>query len=188
MIKPIPQSILLTKPIKDMPKGLIYNYSRDYYSLIETKTGKIVGEMRAYPIFNDKLYYRDKDVNDAIFYISSLDIFPKYQKKGWGEYFIKFAKNESVNQDCGRRVSLVAYNYDKCPHAFYFKQGFVTLNERTNKILAEYVKNHWIPFHWDAMEMYLPEKKIDFSTLEKVKTENIFIHKIKSILKFLRIC
>ena len=189
MIKPITKSILLTKPIKKMPKGLIYNpKGSDLYRLVATKTGKFVGEMRAYPIFNDKSYYANYDFNDPIFYINLLDIEQNYQKNGWGTYFIDFAKKECINQNCGNRVSLVAYNFENSPHAFYYKQGFVTLDERTNKILAEYVKNHWIPFHWDAMEMYLPEKKIDFSTLENVKTENIFIHKIKSILKFLRIC
>ena len=189
MINSTSRTILLTKPITKMPKGLIYKSKLgDYYRLIETKTGKYVGSMRAFPIFNDKSYYDNYGINDSVFYISHLEIESKFQQKGWGTYFIDFAKKECINQNCGNRVSLVAYNFENSPHAFYYKQGFVTLDERTNKILAEYVKNHWIPFHWDAMEMYLPEKKIDFSTLENVKTENIFIHKIKSILKFLRIC
>ena len=180
MINPTRISILLTKPVKKMPKGLIYNpKGTDYYYLFASKTGKHVGTMRAYPIFNDKSYYADKGVNDSIFYISSLEIEPRHQKKGWGEYFIDFAKKESVKQNCDNRISLVAYNFEESPHAFYFKQGFVTLDESTNKILNEYVKNHWRPYHWVAMEMYLPEnatkRTYHNDTLEYPKKDSFLV-------------
>ena len=94
---------------------------------------------------------------------------------------MNFAKHESVKKNCGKRISLVAYNYEKSPHAFYYKQGFVTLDERTNKILDEYVKNHWIPFRWDAMEMYLPEEDSNI-TLKTVGFKAKFLIKIKNFL------
>ena len=91
------KSILLTKPIKEMPKGLIYNHkNKDIYKLISLKDKKVVGEMRAYPINNDKLYYKSEQKKDYIFHISSLDIFEKMRNQGWGKMFIDFAKKESL--------------------------------------------------------------------------------------------
>lgn len=190
MISSTTKSILLTKPIKEMPKGLIYNHkNKDIYKLISLKDKKVVGEMRAYPIKNDKPYYKNEEKKDYIFHISSLDIFEKMRNQGWGEIFINFAKKESFNKNCKGKISLVAYNYEKSPHAFYKKHDFVTLDDKTNKILDEYVKNHWIPFHWDAMEMYLPLEKINKPTVPiLLKPENKFISAIKSFLELFKLC
>lgn len=190
MISLTTKSILLTKPIKEMPKGLIYNHkNKDIYKLISLKDKKVVGEMRAYPIKNDKLYYKSEQENDTIFHISSLEIFEKMRNQGWGGLFIDFAKKESFNKNCKGKISLVAYNYEKSPHAFYKKQNFVTLDDETNRILDVYVENHWIPFHWDAMEMYLPLDKINKPTVPiLLKSENKIISAIKSFLKLFNIC
>lgn len=183
------KSILFTKPIKKMPKGLIYNHkNKDIYKLISLKNKKVVGEMRAYPIKNNKTYYKNEQKNDTIFHISSLEILPKEQRKGWGEIFINFAKKESFNKNCKGKISLIAYNYETSPQAFYRKHGFVTLDDKTNKILDEYVENHWIPFHWDAMKMYLPLDKINKPSVPiLLKPENKFISIIKFILNLFKI-
>jgi hypothetical protein len=182
MIK-IPSKCYAKKPTP-LPKGVIFSqpYS-GLYNLISLKDKRLVGTMSAISIINDGSYYPRKTKNDKIFHIFSLNIKPQNRKKGWGEYFIKFAKNESFKCNCHGRISLVAYNYDVSPHAFYYKQGFVTLDEDTNKTLAEHVKNHWIPFHWDAMEMYLPEN-YNKNTIElTTKKENKLLAKICSFLK-----
>lgn len=188
MINPINKVPLAYKP-KPLPKGLIYHSPEEnIYNLIETKTGNLVGKMRAFSIKNDKNLYSNCKANDNIFHIQTITIKNKYRYMGWGKYFIKFARNESFSQNCGGRISLVAYNYETSPHAFYKKLGFITRDEKTNQILDEYVKRDWIPFHWDAMEMYLPTERINYRPTSKPQKHNLFdtfrkkLSKIKSII------
>ena len=181
MIRPISRNVLAHKP-KPFPKGLIYNprNSENYY-LMSTKTGKFVGKMIARPIKNDKFCYADKEETDLIFYIHSLEIFPKYREKGWGSYFLDFAKKESFNKNCNGRSELIAYNYEESPQAFYYKNGYFTKDKEINKILEEYVKRGWKSFYWQATLMYLPEKE---KTITKNPPKNKILKAIKKIFKF----
>ncbi len=183
MIKTL-SPLLISKP-KPLPKGLIYNPPHtDFYHLISLKSKKIVGEMLAFPKENDRFLYTDKKPDDLVFQIQSLKIIPEEQHNGWGKFLMDFAKRESFKQNCEGRLALVAYNYERSPHAFYKKQGLVTKDSKTNHILDEYVENHWIPFHWDAMPMFLPEENIGKFSVKNIATkkENKFKILIKNFL------
>ena len=98
MIKAINSCILAQKPIKNMPKGLIYNHQKtNNYKLIETKTGKVVGEMLGLVIKDDDNLY-NKGKKTKLFYIENFDIETPSQGKGWGKYFFDFAKKLLTNE------------------------------------------------------------------------------------------
>ena len=170
MIKSTQKSILLTKPVK-MPKGLIYNHPKSCrYHLIETKTGRVIGNMCAFNVEGGILednYYKIGS-NKNIFHINSLEILHWKRNQGWGKYFIDFAKRESHRQGCEGRTHVVAYNYEKPPQIFYKKQGFVAASEEVNKQLDKHIELGTRPYRWGATDMYLP-----LDSLEKYKVPSL---------------
>ena len=147
----------LTPKIKSFPKGLIYRVPRtDFYKLIETKSGAIVGDMLAYPELNSVRNIYNVSAEKKVFKIYSLDINFFQQRKGWGEYFMNFAKQESYKQGCEGRLYLVAYNPFTSPHVFYKKQGLVARDKRINERLNSCIKKRDFFSGYPACEMYLP--------------------------------
>ena len=173
MIKPIQKSILFTKP-RPLPKGLIFNPSdSDLYRLIETKTGKLIGEMNAFALRDRFCQYYDLKDNKSMMYISSFKIEPLEQNKGWGKYFIDFIKKESYRHNCNGRIYLIAHNEEKPPHAFYRKQGFATVDEDINRELDECIEYGIRPSGWRAMEMYLPENSEEIVSRSEICSKEL---------------
>ena len=113
------------------------------YHLLDTKTGKQLGEMEARPVLynigNRAFYpqvapYKSFEID----YLKS-----NVRDKGNGTKFITLAKNESKALDCKGRVHLIAsrvYDYDRPPHVFYKKMGFVSNSSKMNKYLDKCIK------------------------------------------------
>ena len=113
------------------------------YHLLDTKTGKQLGEMEARPVLynigNRSFYpqvapYKSFEID----YLKS-----NVRDKGNGSKFITLAKNESKALDCKGRVHLIAsrvYDYDRPPHVFYKKMGFVSNSSKMNKYLDKCIK------------------------------------------------
>ena len=113
------------------------------YHLLDTKTGKQLGEMEARPVLynigNRAFYpqvapYKSFEID----YLKS-----NVRDKGNGSKFITLAKNESKALDCKGRVHLIAsrvYDYDRPPHVFYKKMGFVSNSSKMNKYLDKCIK------------------------------------------------
>lgn len=113
------------------------------YHLLDTKTGKQLGEMEARPVLynigNRSFYpqiapYKSFEID----YLKS-----NVRDKGNGTKFITLAKNESKALDCKGRVHLIAsrvYDYDRPPHVFYKKMGFVSNSSKMNKYLDKCIK------------------------------------------------
>ena len=182
----IPNSILYTKPLKQIPKGLIYKVpTNSSYRLFSTNDGSFVGKMYAYAKDCTNSSFYDVEPNGETFHIYSFEIFDEYKRKGWGEYFAQFAKNESYKQGCKGRTSLVAYNSDKSPHVFWWKQGFVTKDKDTNRLLDSYVQNNVSPWYMPAKDMFLPIEKY-MKKPKPISTEPpTFWEKVGKVLKLL---
>ena len=166
-IKPNHNSILATKPIS-MPKGLIYRPKNgDRYKLIETKTGRVIGKMVAFPTKSDSFEENFYNIspNKDIFYINSLEIVYWKRRQGWGEYCMDFAKRESFRRGCEGRTFLVAYEYERPPQLFYKKQGFVAVDKEMDKKLDLLLEQGLSPHRCGTVDMYLP--------LEEMKKYNV---------------
>jgi hypothetical protein len=113
------------------------------YHLFDTKTGQQLGEMEARPVLynigNRAFYpqvapYKSFEID----YLKS-----NVRDKGNGSKFITLAKNESKALGCKGRVHLIAsraYDYDRPPHVFYKKMGFVSNSSKMNKYLDKCIK------------------------------------------------
>ena len=156
MIKPIQKSILMSKP-HPLPKGLIY-YSKENgeYRLIDMTAKKFVGKMFAADIDTEYDDFYKLNPGQKIFHIFTLEIDELHKNKGWGSYLVDFAKKESYKRNCEGRLSLISYNYDNPPHAFYKKQGLVTTDEKVNKELDDCIKYGVRSCTREALSMYLP--------------------------------
>lgn len=151
-------SYYLLRPQKNIPDKLFYRHEMyntgetfatdcspvGYkYHLLDTKTGKQLGEMEARPVLynigNRSFYpqiapYKSFEID----YLKS-----NVRDKGNGTKFITLAKNESKALDCKGRVHLIAsrvYDYDRPPHVFYKKMGFVSNSSKMNKYLDKCIK------------------------------------------------
>ena len=172
----------MTRPCP-LPKGLIYHTKgKDEYRLIDIAARKLVGRMTAFDIDvqYDK-FYKLKP-GQKIFHIFTLEIEQFCQNNGWGSYFIDFAKKESYKRNCEGRVSLVSYNYDNPPHTFYKKQGFITIDKRTNKELDYCLKCGVRSCLREDLNMYLPVDTTE-NTMQNSEIEKASNGKIWKILK-----
>ena len=173
MIQSISKSILIPKP-KSFPRGLIYNVPKsNFYRLIDSKKGIIVGEMLAYPESNSVKNIYDAAPEKNVFRIYSLEINFSQQRMGWGKYFIDFAKKESYKQGCEGRLYLVAYNPYASPHVFYKKQGLVARDKRIDHSLNACIKGKEYCSGYPACEMYLPLDKVS-KNQKAVKKKNLW--------------
>lgn len=148
------QQAILTKK----PKGLIYKH-RDgvLHTLMDTSTGNYVGKMSIIlrPCNNLSFYNNLQDVSTL--HVYSLKIEEK--NKGWGSYFIDYAKQESYRRGCNGRCSLVAHHSGRSPHLFYKKKGFVTTNEAYNNYLDECIRTGKPLYYEKAVNMFIPVKE-----------------------------
>ncbi|MBE7711990.1 MAG: GNAT family N-acetyltransferase [Cyanobacteria bacterium SIG31] len=185
MIKPINQYVLPHQK-RPFPKGLIYEDKiNSFYRLIETKTGKVVGRMVAFPIEYPSFTCYNIKPEDLVLHISSLNIDYNERGKGWGKYFLDFAKNISKKFYDGR-LSLTAYNSDKPPHLFYKKQGLVALEDADDALLNEHIRLKMNPTTMKAMDMYLPingrEKAESLESIDFFE-DSLFVKIIKWFFK-----
>lgn len=153
---------MLNRPIQKLPKELIYKcpkppvvlgwlYNKgktkpDLYKMIDTKTGKYVGEMLGCPVLHDNKKNRQIfypiNVPYKSFYISELQIEERFM--GYGRKFINFARHLSNQSECNGRVHLVASRvFDRYypPHVFYKKCGFVSNDSLMDDYLNECIKS-----------------------------------------------
>ena len=147
---------LNTKPLKNIPKGLIYRIPKtNVYKLADVRNCRYVGKMIAGKKAANEFYDINPLTNNTL-HIYSLEIRDKFQ--GWGSCMINFAKQESYNRKCGGRISLVAYNTELSPHVFYKKLGFVSKDNDMNKYLDKCISKGYNPTYLPAEKMFLPVK------------------------------
>jgi len=156
LIAPINRT-MLRPAYKTLPKGLIYKIPNDnLYKLIDLKKRQVVGEMLAFPEPNSVRCIYDVPADKKNFKIHSLNIYFFHQNKGWGEYFMNFAKKESYNTGCEGRLYLIAYNPFEPPHVFYRKQGLIAKDRAINNRLNSCIKRNDFLCCYPPCEMYLP--------------------------------
>lgn len=188
------QSILLTKPIKNIPDKLFYKsktliqnsihdeYSRRLiypafqYNAVNTKTGEFSGTMIAAPMKYSnpaKRFYPYKHPYKS-FFINYLSTENHHQ--GFGKAFIELAKNESKKYNCKGRVHLIAsriYDRTNPPHIFYKKCGFISQSEDINKYLDTCINSNTQMDYFlaDNLEMFLPIKEQDHKKSIQILTK-----------------
>lgn len=188
--------MLLTRPVKQIPRILIYKCPKttnkrnwqykdiipSEYRMVDTLTGKFVGEMVGGPVLhNNSKQHVFYPINSPYksFYISYLNI--EEQFMGYGRQFINFAKNLSRRSGCNGRVHLVAsrvYDRNHPPHVFYKKCGFFSNNGFMNNYIDNCISSDCsmeIAFA-DNLNMYLPVGDVP----EKIQT------KFQAFLNFLK--
>ena len=126
------------KPLRTLPEVLIYKMPDTFYSgeyrMINTKTGKFVGEMITSNLKLEKKYLG----------IAILNIFKKRQ--GYGTRFLNFAKKLSQEQGAEGRLILKATTMPQDPHnpphIFYRKFGFTTEDKKQLKKIDRHIKKN----------------------------------------------
>ncbi len=140
---------------KQLPPVLIYNPpGTPTYKMITTFMPRAVGDMAAFPVQQDKQKFL------------WIDYFIIIQRRfGFGEKFLKFAKNLSKELGCDGKIRLKAQTtiYDPInpPHKFYRKEGFGSDNTRMlRKIDRAIESNKQLDYrNTPAIEMYYPDDK-----------------------------
>lgn len=168
---------MLSRPIEKIPRILIYKHPKpinvmgwcyrsnkpELYRMVDTKTGKYVGEMVGSPVVHNnkevhKIFYPINKPYKS-FYICSLESLERFS--GYGKAFINFAKNISGQSGCNGRVHLIASRvYDRRypPHVFYKKCGFVSNDKFMNSYLDDCINSKCTieSAFADNLNMYLP--------------------------------
>lgn len=126
------QSILQSKPLKELPEKLIYRNGKTF-TMYSTKTGKKLGTMEAYITSwpPSKYYYPKIHSEYKCLYIDGL--MADVPRQGVGKAFIDYAKHLSKNSEAQGRINLLAWCLDDskiCPQIFYHKMGFTTANKK----------------------------------------------------------
>ncbi len=179
------QPIPLTKPLKELPRRLIYKSqktqrvfddingtkTRAYvYNMVDTQTNEVVATMKAGPVEyknkNHEIYPIEVPYRSYyVAYIESVD-----SGQGYGTELLKLARSESVQTGCEGRVHLIAsriYTPRRPPHLFYRKQGFESGSSFLNQTMDFYIsiKKPLPDEYADNLEMHLPV------TIEKAKVQ-----------------
>ncbi len=147
-----------------IPETLIYNpKGSNLYNMFNTKTGRCIGRMVAYPKENKELE------------ICELLIFSK-PRQGYGTKFLDFAKDLSKKIGCGGRMSLTActtpYDPHNPPHIFYRKYGFTSDNKKMIKKIDKCIrrKKQLNALYTPQLTMYYPDNTIKKPTFfERIK-------------------
>ena len=95
--------------------------------MFDSKTGQIVGEMKAYPedVYDKFRQFSPNKDSYRSFYIQRLFAYEK--NKGIGKSFINIAKKESFRNFCFGNLHVISsarFAMDNPPHIFYRKMGF----------------------------------------------------------------
>lgn len=163
-------TLLIQKPIKKMPEVLIYNVpNTGRYNMFSSKEGRrgFVGVM--------DLSVDNFKGQDAL---KIVDLLIFEREKGYGSYFINFAKALSRKFFGGRvflEASTLPIDPFAPPHVFYRKHGFTTDNEKVLKKIDQSLKKQKQLSYFDAPNtiMYFPS--------EEAPKKNYF-HWLKSLL------
>ena len=190
------QAILLTKPLKEMPRRIIYkspdkypvigtvngiNVDAHVFNMVDLETNEVVATMKAGPVnYKNKkreIYPMTTPYKSYyIAYIESID-----SGLGYGTDLINLAKSESKKNGCEGRVHLTASRNltpRRPPHLFYRKRGFESVSPYINEIMDFCISiGKQLPVEYaDNIEMYLPV------TINKTKSKS----KLKSFLNFFK--
>ncbi len=173
-------SILFTKPLRKLPKQIIYKAYKPIidieddsvfprlipgfsYKMADTKTGQVLGEMIAAPVvkYNRKNEFYPEELPYVSFFIHLIKTFS--QGEGFGTKLIELAKRESVNYGCEGRVHLISsriFDRNNPPHIFYKKNGFISNSQEMNDYLDNCIKSGTkldvYSDKADNLNMYLP--------------------------------
>lgn len=173
------------KPRGEIPEVLFYKLSKksvmhppqEEFLAFSTKGDNNWGEI---VVHKSKMLHRNDYSGDtlAIDFIGSNE-----RHKGLGSSMIEFAKNYSKKKGCNGYLVLRAdSSIDKhqVPHIFYRKQGFTTLDKKTDNKLDMFIKNDKKATSFDFMTqmMYYPAPPKKPSLFERIK--NWFLTKIGS--------
>ena len=188
--------ILLTRPLKEIPRRIIYkspdvypvyasvNGAETYahvYNMVNLETREFVATMKAGAVTYKKkkpTIYPIKTPYKS-FYVSYLESVDS--GLGYGTEMINLAKIESKKLGCEGRVHLTAsrvYSPQRPPHLFYRKQGFQSVSSYINDIMDFCISvGKQLPVEYaDNIEMYLPV------AIKTTKSKS----KLKSFLNFLK--
>ena len=122
--------------MQELPKVLIYNKPKSsLYTMISTKTPRIVGFMWALPTkFKGKKFFE----------IPLLAINPQDRRQGFGKQLIDFAKIRSCQKGCGGRIVLTSdintMESNIPPHIFYRKQDFTSDDKKFLNKIDSFIK------------------------------------------------
>lgn len=174
----MPNSILLTKPLKEIPRRLIYSGKQkqkffselnksdvelNYYNMYDREAGKVVGTMISGPVvFNNKnIDIYNLPLGYKSYYVNQLYV--RQRMQGHGDAFIQFAKHMSKQTGCEGRLHLVASAIDCLvgpPHLFYKKEGLVASSPYVDQLLDFAISVHkkLTREDTDDIVMYLPTK------------------------------
>jgi hypothetical protein len=177
----------LLKPNRITNKIIYYRKGKGqniFYKMADTKTGKVIGEMKAKPETIRDMYRRfspNADVYDS-FYIERLRAFKRHV--GVGKAFINIAKKESFRYLCCGNIHLIAKNFldiKDTPFVFYRKMGFSfnKYNQQTQKYIDDCIRTKTTPSLKDCgsqTPMYIEKCVIN----QKEEIEKAYNLKIKS--------
>lgn len=185
-------SILFSKPLNSMPERIILksitkktlpddDFQIPYfrYQMLETKTGKYLGEMMGTPetICKNTDFYPDKTPYKS-YYIEFLQT--NTERSGHGKAFIELAQSESKKYGCGGKIHLIAtrlYAPKNPPHLFYKKCGFISNNKKINRYFDACLKlKKKIKTKSSGnLYMYMPVEKIPARTMSKLTALFVYL-------------
>jgi GNAT superfamily N-acetyltransferase len=189
--------VLLTRPLKEIPRRIIYKTSNKYpiyasvngpkvyahvYNMVDLETREFVATMKAGAVTYNKRKPKIYPIKTPYksYYVAYLE--SAESGLGYGTEMINLAKLESKKQGCEGRVHLTAsrvYTPRRPPHLFYRKLGFESVCSYINEIMDFCLSiGRQLPVEYaDNIEMYLP-----VTIKHTVKSKS----KLKSFLNFFK--
>ena len=187
------QSILLTKPLKEVPRRIVFKSPEKYrvfdnlngtktyahiYNMVDVETKEVVGTMKAGPVEykNRRWQIYPMDIPYKSYYVAYVE--SADSGFGYGSDLLKLAETESRRTGCEGRVHLTAsrvYTPSRPPHLFYRKRGFVSVSPYLNEVMDFYISmGKPLPSEYaDNIEMYLPVAMRKTGTQSKLKMSSI---------------
>ena len=161
-----------------IPEKLIYRLpSSNRFRMVDTKTGRYVGEMN--------LSKRENEM-----FIDWLNIMPNEKRKGNGTIFLNFAKNISKQMGFNGRLRLMAsvlpFDPHNPPHIFYRKYGFTSDDKKViKKIDKAILKNRQLSiFEVPPTYMYYnpnPQVQVKGSPFKTILKSFSKLHFLKKV-------
>lgn len=159
-------NVINTQLLKKLPDKLIYlrNINTamhppvEEYVIFSPKNGKIGGIMHCH-----KMNVKIRPDFDG--YPLGIDLIRTEKSgEGFGTALINFAKNYSKQIGSEGQIclkSVTSLSPMRIPHLFYRKQGFTTLDKKTDKLLDAFIKIKNCATYRDfpPILMYYPDKK-----------------------------
>lgn len=155
--------MILSNCSKKIPEYLFYSQtlnkekSIESHRMINSKTGKYLGEIITYP--QDFYYFNLEVPGLRSLYIDRLSVFNR--NKGFGTKFLNFARVVSKQKGCNGRLHLISsdcYDKEKPPHIFYRKYGFDSRDLKKLEEVDDAISQPNKKFTFNSIAMFFPPK------------------------------